>query len=83
VTDRLHDHLTFGFRRGCVACAQVEADMARSKRALYGQKAVGEALWERLMDGDPTAIHDYEQWLDVTLTGIPSNREGVAPLQPA
>ena len=28
MSDRLHDHLTFGFRRGCVACAQAEADFA-------------------------------------------------------
>lgn len=34
MSDRLHDHLTFGFRRGCVACAQVEADLAMSRRAL-------------------------------------------------
>lgn len=35
MTDRLHDHLTLGFRRGCVACAQVEADLALSARAFY------------------------------------------------
>lgn len=33
MTDRLHDHLTLGFRRGCVACAQVEADMRISQKA--------------------------------------------------
>lgn len=29
MSDRLHDHDTLGFRRGCVACAQLEADMAQ------------------------------------------------------
>lgn len=37
MTDRLHDHMTLGFRRGCVACAQVEADMSLSARA-YSEK---------------------------------------------
>lgn len=32
--DLTHDHLTFGFRRGCVACAQVEADLACARRSL-------------------------------------------------
>lgn len=34
MSDRLHDHLTLGPRRGCVACAQIEADVARGARAL-------------------------------------------------
>lgn len=31
--DAVHDHLSIGFVRGCVACAQTEADMALSKQA--------------------------------------------------
>ena len=42
MTDRLHDHLTLGFRRGCVACAQVEADLALARRAAQ-EKSVSEA----------------------------------------
>lgn len=34
--DAVHDHLTIGFVRGCVACAQTEADMALSRAALNG-----------------------------------------------
>ena len=34
MSDRLHDHLTFGIRRGCVACAQVEADLAQMRASL-------------------------------------------------
>lgn len=37
MSDRLHDHLTIGFRRGCVACAQLEADMARCQQAAYSK----------------------------------------------
>lgn len=37
MTDRLHDHTTIGFRRGCVACAQVEADHAMSARAYWAK----------------------------------------------
>lgn len=33
MSDRLHDHITLGFRRGCVACAQVTADLAASRHA--------------------------------------------------
>lgn len=33
--DMTHDHDTIGFRRGCVACAQVEADLMISKRAYW------------------------------------------------
>lgn len=42
MSDRLHDHLTLGFRPGCVACAQVEADLALSRKAFYAQ--VGPAV---------------------------------------
>lgn len=35
MSDRLHDHTTIGFRRGCVACAQTEADLALSARAYW------------------------------------------------
>lgn len=35
MSDRLHDHTTIGFRRGCVACAQTEADMVLSAKAFY------------------------------------------------
>jgi hypothetical protein len=31
--DAVHDHITIGFVDGCIACAQVQADMALSKRA--------------------------------------------------
>lgn len=34
-TDRVHDHTTLGFRRGCLACAQLEADLARCKRLAH------------------------------------------------
>jgi hypothetical protein len=80
VTDRLHDHLTFGFRRGCVACAQTEADFARAKRAttICAMNAVGEALWESVMDGDPEAISLYANWLQ---QGVKPNSEVVAPLR--
>ena len=86
VTDRLHDHITFGFRRGYVACAQTEADMVRSRRAFHGRQitAVGDALWERVMDGDATAIPEYQKWLTLNAKFhglVPSNREGVAALQ--
>lgn len=39
--DALHDHITIGFVDGCIACAQVQADMALSTRAyrLDGAKA--------------------------------------------
>ena len=33
MSDLLHDHTTIGFRRGCVACAQPEADFARCSAA--------------------------------------------------
>jgi hypothetical protein len=36
MSDRLHDHTTIGPRAGCVACAQVEADLAMSRRYVYG-----------------------------------------------
>lgn len=29
MSDRLHDHTTLGFRRGCAACAQTERDSRR------------------------------------------------------
>jgi hypothetical protein len=32
--DAVHDHLSIGFVRGCVACAQTEADLMLGKRAL-------------------------------------------------
>lgn len=32
-TDAVHDHLTIGFVRGCVACAQTETDLALSRKA--------------------------------------------------
>lgn len=32
MSDRLHDHLTLGFRPGCVACAQLQADLAVASR---------------------------------------------------
>ena len=38
MTDRLHDHLTIGFRRGCVACAQTEADLMLGKRMVEANK---------------------------------------------
>lgn len=38
--DAVHDHLTIGFVRGCVACAQTEADMALSRAAASGVKPV-------------------------------------------
>lgn len=38
MTDRVHDHLTLGYRRGCVACAQTEADLACGKRELTSCK---------------------------------------------
>lgn len=31
--DAVHDHITIGFKDGCIACAQTQADMALSKRA--------------------------------------------------
>lgn len=84
MTDRLHDHTTFGFRRGCLACAQVEADIARSARALakQDQTAVGDALWERVMEGDPTAVPAYSKWMEHerTLLGL-NPSEGGAALQ--
>ncbi len=33
MSDRLHDHTTIVIRRGCVACAQFEADFALAARA--------------------------------------------------
>lgn len=84
MTDRLHDHTTFGFRRGCVACAQVEADIARGAHALAKSEltAVGDALWERVMDGDPTAISAYSKWMEheMALHGINQSSEGGAGL---
>jgi hypothetical protein len=43
--DAVHDHLSVGFVRGCVACAQTEADLSLSKRALA----------EKLVDSSPNA----------------------------
>lgn len=80
----MHDHLSLGFRRGCVACAQTEADLAISKRASVKADltAVGEALWERVMDGDATAVPQYMKWLEreQTLHGINQHSEGGAGL---
>lgn len=42
--DATHDHLTVGFVRGCVACAQTEADLALSKAAAEGRAPVLPAL---------------------------------------
>lgn len=36
MSDRLHDHINLGFRPGCVACAQVEADMVLTSRTYKG-----------------------------------------------
>lgn len=56
--------------------------MARSRRVFHGRKvtSVGDALWERIMEGDMTAVPAYRKWLDLNV-GVPSNREGVAALQ--
>lgn len=38
--DALHDHISIGHREGCIACAQTQADMALSRKALASQPEV-------------------------------------------
>lgn len=39
--DAVHDHITIGFKDGCIACAQTQADMALSKRAFARSQPSG------------------------------------------
>jgi hypothetical protein len=41
--DAVHDHITIGFKDGCIACAQTQADMALSKRAFARSQPSGVA----------------------------------------
>ena len=37
--DAVHNHVTIGFVRGCIACAQTEADLSLSRKAVYAGSA--------------------------------------------
>lgn len=38
--DAVHDHLSIGFVRGCIACAQTEADLMLSKQAFHAKAGI-------------------------------------------